>query len=115
MRHIPNMFAGSTSDATRTMFDEMPGDHKVFGEMPGAHMMFTDEEGTMYMSDLISGGVPGVGFEDAQANGDEIVETIEVVDADTGKTLGKRKPRVGMVGTHHSEWKSLEDVCLIES
>jgi hypothetical protein len=70
----------------------MPGDPKVFGEMPGAHMMFNDEEGTAYMSDLISGGIPGEGFQDGQAEGDEIEETIEVVDADTGKTIGKRKP-----------------------
>jgi hypothetical protein len=113
MRRAPNMFSGSTSDATRSLFDEMPGDDEVFGEMPGAHLMFTDEDGTAYMSDLFSGGVPGEGFQDAQAEGDEIEETIEVVD--TGKTVGKRKPRVGTAGTHHSNWKSLEDECLIES
>jgi hypothetical protein len=62
MCHAPNMFASSTPDATRSLFYEMPDDHKVFGEMPGAHMMFTDEEGTAYMSDLISGGVPIDGF-----------------------------------------------------
>jgi hypothetical protein len=76
------MFTGSTPDAIRPWFDEMPGDHEVFGEMPGAHMM-------------ISGGVPVDGFQDAQAEGDEIEETIEVVDADIGKTVGKRKPWVG--------------------
>jgi hypothetical protein len=115
MRRVPNMFAGSTSDTTRTLFGEMPRGDEVFGEMPGAHMMFTDEEGTAYMSDLISGGVPGMGFQDAQAVGDEVEETIEVVDADTGKTLGKRRPRVGTAGTHHSKWKNLEDECLIDS
>jgi hypothetical protein len=67
------------------------------------------------MNDLIGGEVPGKGVEDAQADDDEIEETIEVVDADTGKTPGKRKPRVGTAGTHHSKWKSLEDECLIES
>jgi hypothetical protein len=103
MRHVPNMFAGSTPDATLTLFDKMAGDDEVFGEMLGAHMMFTEEEGTAYMSDLIGGGVPGVGFEDAQANGNEIEETIEVVDTDTSKTLSKRKPRVGTTGTHHSK------------
>jgi hypothetical protein len=35
-----------------------------------------------------------VGGEDAQGVDDEIEEIIEVVNADTGKTLGKRKPRV---------------------
>jgi hypothetical protein len=43
------------------------------------------------------------------------VETIDVVDADTGKSLGKRKPRGPAAGTHHSKWKSLEDECLIDS
>jgi hypothetical protein len=38
-----------------------------------------------------------------------------VVDADTGKTISRRKPRVGTASTHHSKWKSLEDECLIES
>lgn len=115
MRHAPNMFAGSTPDATRSLFDEMPNDHEVFGEMPDAHLMFTDEEGTSYMSDLINGDILGEGFQDAQAEGDEIEETIEVVDTDTGKTVGKRKPRVGTADTHHSKWKALEDKCLIES
>jgi hypothetical protein len=64
---------------------------------------------------LISGDVLGEGFQDAQAEGDEIEETIEVVDTDTGKTVGKRKPRVGTADTHHSKWKALEDECLIES
>jgi hypothetical protein len=103
MRCVPNMFAGSTPDATRALFDETPGAHKVFGKMPGAHMMFTDEEGTTYMNDLIEGGVPGMGGEDVQADDDEIKETIEVVDADTDKTLGKRKLRGSVVGTHHSK------------
>jgi hypothetical protein len=92
MRSIPNMFAGSTPDATHAMFDKMPGAHKLFGEMAGAHIMFTEEEGTTYMNDSTSGNVAGVGGEDAQADGDEIEETIDVVDADTGNTLGKRKP-----------------------
>jgi hypothetical protein len=93
----------------------MPNDDEVFGEMPGAHIMFIDEEGTTYMTDLIGGGVPGMGVEDAQADDDEIEETIGVVDTNTGKTLGKRKPRVGTAGTHHSKWKSLEDEYIIES
>jgi hypothetical protein len=38
------MFAGATPDTTRSLFDEMSGDHEVFGKMPGAHMMFNDEE-----------------------------------------------------------------------
>jgi hypothetical protein len=67
------------------------------------------------MSDLISGGVPDEGFQDGQAEGDEMEETIEVVDADTCKTVGKRKPRAGSADTHHSKWKNLEDECLIES
>jgi hypothetical protein len=115
MRHAPNMFAGSTPDATRSLFDEMPCDHEVFGEMPGAHMMFNDKEGTAYMSDLISDGVPGEGFQDGQVEVDEIEETTEVVDTDIGKTISKRTPWVGAAGTHHSKWKALEDECLIES
>jgi hypothetical protein len=46
MRRSPNMFASAMPDATRSLFDEMPGDHEMFNEMPGAHMMFNDEEGT---------------------------------------------------------------------
>jgi hypothetical protein len=46
MRRVPNMFAGSAPDATRAMFDELPGAHEVFGKVPDAHMMFTEEEGT---------------------------------------------------------------------
>jgi hypothetical protein len=42
MRRVPNMFAGSASDATHALFNEMPGAHEVFGEMPGAHLMFTE-------------------------------------------------------------------------
>jgi hypothetical protein len=75
MHHARNMFASATPDATRSLFDEMPGDHDVFGEMPGAHMMFNDEEGTAYM---FGSGVPDEGF--GQAEGDEMEETIEVVD-----------------------------------
>jgi hypothetical protein len=101
MRRAPNMFAGSIPDATGSLFNEMPGDHEVFGKMPGAHLMFTDEEGTAYISNLISGGILGKGFQDAQAEGEEIEEIIEVVDTDPGKTVGKRKLRVGMDGTHH--------------
>jgi hypothetical protein len=112
MRCTPNMFAGATSDATHSLFDEMPDDHEVFGEMPGTYMMFNDEEGTAYM---FSSGVPGEGSQDGQAEGDEMQETIEVVVADTGKTIGKRKPRVGSAGTHHSKGNNLEDECLIES
>jgi hypothetical protein len=65
MRRVPNMFAGSTPDATRTLFDEMPGDDQVFGKMPGAHIMFTDEDAMTYMNDLIGGRVPREGDEDA--------------------------------------------------
>jgi hypothetical protein len=100
MRRAPNMFAGATPDATRSLFDEIPGDHEVFGEMPGAHMMFNDEEGTAYM---FSGGIPDEGFQDGQAEGDKMEETIEVVDADTAKTIGKRKSQAGSAGTHHSK------------
>jgi hypothetical protein len=46
---------------------------------------------------------------------DEIEETIEVADANTGKSIVKSKPRGPTVGTHHSKWKSLEDKCLIDS
>jgi hypothetical protein len=94
------MFAGATPDATRSLFDEMLGDHEVFGEMPGTHMMFNDEEGTAYM---FSSGVLGEGFQDGQGEGDEMEETIEVVNADTSKTVGKRKPREGSADTHHSK------------
>jgi hypothetical protein len=90
----------------------MLGNHEVFGEMPDAYMMFNDEDDTAHM---FSSGVPGEGFQDGQAEGDEMEETIEVVDADTDKTIGKRKPREGSASTHHSKWKSLEDECLIES
>jgi hypothetical protein len=45
----------------------------------------------------------------------KILHPIEVVDADTGKTLGKRKPLVGTADIHYSKWKSLKDECLIES
>jgi hypothetical protein len=116
-RRRRRVLAGDSTpaNATRTLFDKMPDAHEVFGEMPGAHMMFTEEEGTTYMNDLIGGGVAGVGGEDVQANDDEIEETIEVIDTDTGKTLGKRKPRGYAARTHHSKWKSLEDECLIES
>jgi hypothetical protein len=103
------MFAGSSSDATRNLFDTMPGAHEVFGEMPGAHRMFTDEEGADIMNDMIGGGHTGAGAADVDAGEDEIEEIIEVVAADTGKSIGKRKPRRPAVGTHHSKWKSLED------
>jgi hypothetical protein len=61
MRCIPNMFAGSSSDAIRALFDEMPGAHKVFGEMSGVHSMFTDEEGADIMNEMIGGGHAGAG------------------------------------------------------
>jgi hypothetical protein len=93
------MFVGSSSDATCALFNEMPGAHEVFGEMPGAHMMCTEEEGTTFMNDMIGGGDAGVGGADVEADEDEIEETIEVVDADTGKTLYKRKPRRPVGGT----------------
>jgi hypothetical protein len=106
------MFAGATPDAARSLFDEILGDHKVFGEMPGTHMMFNDEEGTAYM---FSSSVLGEEFQDGQAEGDEMEETIEVVDAVTSKTVGKRKPQAGSADTHHSKWNFFEDECLIES
>jgi hypothetical protein len=84
------MFAGSAPDATRALFDEIPDAHEVISEMPSAHMLFT-EEGMTYMNDLTGSGVAGMGGEDVQSDDDEIEETIEVVDTDTGKTLGKRK------------------------
>jgi hypothetical protein len=83
----------------------------VFDEMPGAHMMFTEEEGTTFMNDMIGSGDTSAGGADVQADEDEIEETIEVVDADTGK----RKLRGPAADTHHSKWKSLEDARLIES
>jgi hypothetical protein len=60
--------------------------------MPDTYMMFNDEDNTAYM---FSSGVPGEGFQDGQAEGDEMEEIIEVVDADIDKTIGKRKLRVG--------------------
>jgi hypothetical protein len=39
MRHVPNMFVGSSSDATRALFDGMPDAHEVSGEMSGTHRM----------------------------------------------------------------------------
>jgi hypothetical protein len=54
-------------------------------------------------------------MQDVDAGEDEIEETIEVVDTDTGKSLGKRKPWGPVVGTYHSKWKSLEDKCLVDS
>jgi hypothetical protein len=77
MHHIPNMFIGTSSDATRALFD--------------------------------------AGDADVDDGEDEIEETIEVVDADTGKSLGKRKPWGPVAGTHHFKWKNLEDECLIDS
>jgi hypothetical protein len=82
------MFAGSALDATHGLFDEMPSAHEVFSKMPGAHMMFTEEEGTTYMNDLIGGDIAGVGGEYVQADDDEIEETIEVANADTGTKVG---------------------------
>jgi hypothetical protein len=67
MHRVPNMFAGSSSDATRALFDQMPGAHEVFGEMFGTHMMFIEEEGTAYMNDMIGSGDAGVGGMDVQA------------------------------------------------
>jgi hypothetical protein len=47
------------------------------------------------------------GDADVDAGEDEIEETIEVVDTDTGKSLGKRKPRGPAAGTHQSKWKKI--------
>jgi hypothetical protein len=115
MRRIPNMFAGSSSDATHALFDGMPDAHEVFSELPGAHRMFTDEEGADIMNDMIGGSRTGAGAANDDVGEDEIEETIEVIDTDTNKSLGKRKPRGPAVGIHHSKWKSLEDECLIDS
>jgi hypothetical protein len=90
----------------------MPDAHEVFSEMLGAHMMFTEEEGTDILNDMIGSGHPSTGDAGVEANEDEIEETIEVVDANTGKSLGKRKPWGLATNTHHSKWKSLEDECL---
>jgi hypothetical protein len=76
--------------------------------------MFTEEEGTNILNDMIGSGHPSAGDAGVEADEDEIEETIEVVDADTGKSLGKRKPWGPAANTHHSKWKSLEDKCLIE-
>jgi hypothetical protein len=70
------------------LFDEMPGAHKVFREILDTHMMFTDEEGADIMDDMIGGGHAGTEDADVDAGEDEIEETIEVMDADTGKSLG---------------------------
>jgi hypothetical protein len=83
--------------------------------MPGAHRIFTNEEGTDIINDMISSAHIGVGDADVDTGEHEIEETIEVMDADTGKSLGKRKPRGPAAGTHHSKWKNLEDECLIDS
>jgi hypothetical protein len=82
MCRVPNMFASSSSDATRALFETMPG----------AHRMFTDEEGADIMNEMIGGGHTSVGAADVDAGEDEIEETIEVVDTNTGKSIGKRKP-----------------------
>jgi hypothetical protein len=109
------MFASSSFDITCARFDEMPDTHEVFGEIPDAHRMLTDEEGTNIMNEMIGGGHAGTGVADVDVGEDEIEETIEVMDTDTGKSLGKSKPRGPAAGTHHSKWKSLEDECLIDS
>jgi hypothetical protein len=43
----------------------------------------------------------------------EAVETIDVVDIDTGATTGKRK--AATPGGRGPKWKSLEDECLIDA
>jgi hypothetical protein len=75
------MFAGSPSDATRSLFDGIPAAHEVFGEMPGAHKSI--------MNEMIEGGHTGAGAADDDAGEEEIEETIEVVDADIGKSIGR--------------------------
>jgi hypothetical protein len=82
MRRVPNMFVSSSSDATRALFETMPD----------AHRMFTNEEGADIMNEMIGGVHTSVGAADVDAGEDEIEDTIEVVDADTGKSIGKRKP-----------------------
>jgi hypothetical protein len=64
---------------------------------------------------MIGGGHTSVGAVEYGAGEEEIEEIIEVIDTDTGKSIGKRKPRGPAMGTHHSKWKSLEDKCLIDS
>jgi hypothetical protein len=115
MRRCPNMFTGSSSDTTRTLFDKMPRTHEVFDEMLGAHMMFTDEEGADIMNEMIGGGHAGAGAADVDIDEDKIEETTKVMDADTGKSLGKRKMWRPAADTHHSKWKSLEEEFLIDS
>jgi hypothetical protein len=80
--------------------------------MPGAHRVFTDEEGADILNDMIGGGHTDAGAGEVGTDEEEI---IEVVDADTGKSIVKRKPRGPAVDIHHSKWKSLEDECLINS
>jgi hypothetical protein len=115
MRCVPNMFVGSSFDAIGALFDTMPDAHEVFGEMPSAHRMFTDEEGADIMNEMIGGGDAGAGATDDDAGEDEIEETIEVMDADIGKSIGKRKPWGQAVGTHHSKLNFLGDKYLINS
>jgi hypothetical protein len=87
----------------------------MFSDMPGAHKIFTNEEGANIMNEMIGGGHTSTGAADDDACEDEIEETIVVVDANTGKSISKRKPWGPAVGTHHSKWKFLEDECLIDS
>jgi hypothetical protein len=109
------MFVGSSSNATHAIFDGMPGAHEVFSEMPSAHRMFTDEEGANIMNEMIGDDHTGAGVADDDAGEDEIEDTIEVMDTDVGKSIGKRKSRGPVVGNHHSKRKSLEDECFIDS
>jgi hypothetical protein len=81
----------------------MPDTHEVFSELPGAHRMFTDEEGADIMNDMIGGSHTGAGAANDDAGENEIEKTIEVVDTDTDKSLGKWKPRGSAVGIHHSK------------
>jgi hypothetical protein len=77
------MFTGSSSGATRNLFDTMPGAQEVFGEMSGAHMIFTDEEGTTIMNDMIGGGHTGARAVEVEASEDKIREIVEFMDAST--------------------------------
>jgi hypothetical protein len=83
--------------------------------MPDPHQVFTPQEGADILNDMIGGGHTDVGSAEVGADEEEIEEIIEVIDADIGRSIGKRKPLRPAVGTHHSKWKYLEDECIINS
>jgi hypothetical protein len=83
------MFVGSSSGATRNLFDA----HQVFSQMSGAHQVCTHEEGADILNDMVGGSHTNTGSAKAGAGEVEVKEIIEVIDADIGKSIGKRKPR----------------------